>query len=368
MRGVWKMATILGVPVQIHWSFSLLFFWVYYEGLKNNLLWGEILSFTLLILALFACVVVHEFGHAIAARRYGVSTKDITLSPIGGAARLSKLPEKPIQEFVVALAGPLMNLLIAGAIAITFLTFSISFMPVLGSSPMRAFSNSSNFFQLLLLLNLFLALFNLIPAFPLDGGRMLRSVLAIKLGRLKATRIASLIGRLVAILLLLLAISQGDVLFGFVSVFVFFMAAHEYYMVRMDHVLTNQTIRDLEGGDFTKLQHSSSVREAINEFIKGKEKNFLVFNEEEKLCGILEEKTIRNIIKEKDTDSIIKKHLTQVYGAALLDDVLETVYYRMDNPVYSVLPVYEAGDLVGMVDVEKINKFIKKKVKNRFAI
>jgi Zn-dependent protease len=326
-------------------------------------------TFALLLAALFTCVVLHEFGHALAARRYGVSTKDITLSPIGGVARLNRLPEKPVQEFVVAIAGPLVNIAIGLAIGIVFLIFSIRFLPRFSTNPTQAFSNPDNFFQWLFFLNIVLAVFNLLPAFPMDGGRMLRSLLSIKLGRLKATRVASLIGRVIAILLLMVAIYNGDILFGFVSLFVFFMAAHEYYMVRMDDVLANKNIGDLnQQSDFTLLRSEAKMKTAIDIFSKGNEKNFLVLDEAEKLCGVLEEQAIQMVINGEGIGSQIKNHVKNINGAVLLDDRLGVVYSRMDNPIYRVLPIYDAGALVGVIDLDRLNRFVKKKVRTRFAI
>jgi Zn-dependent protease len=368
MRGVWKIANISGIPVQIHWSFSLLFFWIYFEGLRHDLRWGEMLVFAILLLTLFVCVVFHEFGHALAARRYGVSTKDITLSPIGGAARLNKLPDRPLHEFIIAMAGPSVNLIIAAVLMLAMWGLSISLVPEIASTPMKVFSNSANFFQLILMLNVFLALFNLIPAFPLDGGRMLRAVLSVKLGRLRATRIASLIGRIIAMVLLGFAIYHGDFLFGLLSLFVFFMAAHEYYMVRLDNVMHSKTIADLVQADFTRLHVADTMQQPVRVFSEGKEKNFLVFDREDKLCGVLLEKAIRRAIKEKEEHTSIEQWISPVYGAALLEDKLETVYYRMDNPTFSVLPVYDAGVLIGMIDLERINLFIKNNMSTRFAI
>jgi Zn-dependent protease len=368
MRGVWKIVNISGIPVQIHWSFSLLFFWIYFEGIRNELEWGEMLAFTVLLLTLFVCVVFHEFGHALAARHYGVSTKDITLSPIGGAARLNKLPDRPLHEFIIAVAGPAVNLIIAGVLVLAMWGFSISLVPELASNPMKVFSNSANFFQLILILNVFLALFNLIPAFPLDGGRMLRAVLSVKLGRLTATRIASLIGRIIAMVLLGFAIYHGDFLFALLSLFVFFMAAHEYYMVRLDDVMHSKTVADLAQADFTRLHIADTMEQAVRVFSERREKNFLVFDQEDKLCGVLLEKAIQQAIKEKEVHTSIEQWISPVYGAALLEDKIETVYYRMDNPTFSVLPVYDAGVLIGMIDLERINLFIKNNMSTRFSI
>ena len=368
MKGVWKIATIAGIPVQIHWSFSFLLLWVYYEGDRNGLAWDGILTFGLLMLTLFGCVVLHEFGHALAARYYGVGTKDITLSPIGGVARLDKLPEKPSQEFIVAIAGPMVNVVIALVIGLALWLFSSTILPHAANGPAALFSESANFFPLLFLLNLALVGFNLLPAFPMDGGRMLRSLLSMKLGRLKATRIASLIGRIIAILFLILAVYKGDIVLGFIGLFVFTMAAQEYYMVRMEDIMNNRTVADLYQNSFTKFQVFDPMQSAMDALAHGQEKNFLVFNEAEELCGTLREKEIRFAMEKKDIAAPLQNYLTNVYGAALLEDKIKIIYDRMDNPQAQVLPVYDSGALVGIIDLPRLNNYLQNNVRRRFAL
>ncbi len=362
MKGVWKIATIANIPVQVHWSFGLLFLWVYYEGDRNGLDWEGILIFGLLMLALFGCVVLHEFGHALAARYYGVSTKDITLSPIGGIARLNKLPEKPIQEFVVAVAGPMVNVVIALLIGGLLWLFAPSVLPQVAEEggPATAFSNRANFFPLLFWLNLALVVFNLLPAFPMDGGRMLRSVLSLKLGRVRATQIASVIGRIIAVGLLGLAIYRTDLVLGLISLFVFIMAAREYYLVRLEDRMSNNTIAAVFRKEFTRLKMTDSIQEAITISEKGEEEYFLVFNANDHLAGILTQHNIASA-RQQSATTPLSNFTTPVPGIVLLEESVKTVYERMSSLPNPIFPVFDGESLVGVVDLNLIHQFLKDK-------
>ena len=356
MRGVWKLATILGIPVQVHWSFSLLLIWVYYEGHSNGLPFGNILVLISLMLALFGCVVLHEFGHALAARYYGVGTRDITLSPIGGIARLNFLPEKPMHEFVVAIAGPVVNVVIA----LILLLLAPTIEPLAIGAPITIFSTGSNFLPLLFWLNAILAGFNLLPAFPMDGGRMLRALLTLRLGRYKATMIASVIGRIIAIALFAYAVYRPDIVLGLISIFVFIMATREYSMVKIDHLLDHKTIKDVVQGPHTRLNVADTVATAIDVLKSGKEKSFLVMDEGENLCGVLREKEILEAGKNNPLNTSLRHIVAPIYGAALLEDSIKTVYRRMGQQNIRALPVYDNGSLVGVVDASELNRFLKR--------
>ena len=183
MKGSIRIITIAKIPVYLHWSFALSLLYVPYFGNSNGMSWQSTVLVGILFLALFACVLMHEFGHALVARRYGVETKDIILSPLGGIARLNRLPEKPFHEFLVAAAGPLVNLVIALVLSSYFLIYDFSelFTNVKGLN--QLFSSWIYLIPMLIILNVFLLLFNLLPAFPMDGGRIFRSLLAIRLGK-----------------------------------------------------------------------------------------------------------------------------------------------------------------------------------------
>src|SRR6188474_547565 len=198
MQGSYHIATISGIPVKVHWSFGLLLLWVAYETSKEGFQPMLILLSLALVLSVFFCVILHEFGHALAARKFGVKTFDIMMTPIGGIARLERMPEGKGQEFWVAIAGPMVNFVIVGLIWCGFFLVEGIRLPLFSSALWSVENQPPSYFIILLLANGYLGVFNLIPAFPMDGGRMLRSLLSLKMSREKATQIASVTGQVLA--------------------------------------------------------------------------------------------------------------------------------------------------------------------------
>ncbi len=179
----WRVGRWLGIDVFVHPTFWLLPLFVYFAASPGSDVTGELL----VLFAAFGCVVLHEYGHAVAGRAFGVGTRDITLYPLGGVATLDRIPEKPVAELVIALAGPAVNVIIGLGLAAGLLLDP-------GVLP-------RGFVERLFLVNVVLVLFNLLPAFPMDGGRVLRALLAAPLGRLRATEVAVGIGSVVALLI-----------------------------------------------------------------------------------------------------------------------------------------------------------------------
>ena len=194
MKWSTKIGTFAGIDVYVHTTFLILIGWVafvHWQAGNNASAAVEGVAF---VLALFACVVLHEFGHALMARRFGIRTRDITLLPIGGVARLERMPEDPRQELWVALAGPAVNVVIAVALFVV--------LQVTGTlAPLSTLNVASgSFFERLMVVNVFLVGFNMLPAFPMDGGRVLRAALAIRMDYTRATQIAANIGQGMAFL------------------------------------------------------------------------------------------------------------------------------------------------------------------------
>src|SRR5262245_35243457 len=190
MSNSWHIGRAFGINVHIHWTMLLLGLWILLSNPGTAALFALALTG-----ALFGCVVLHELGHALAARHYGIATRDITLYPIGGVARLERMSEKPWEEFWIAVAGPAVNVLIAGLL-FSFLTFRCAIGRVFPLPPLGL-----SFLSHMMLINVVLVLFNLVPAFPMDGGRVLRAMLALRLGHLKATEIAVRVGVVLAVLM-----------------------------------------------------------------------------------------------------------------------------------------------------------------------
>jgi Zn-dependent protease len=221
----WKLGDLAGIGVYIHWSFWILPAWLLLSSLRAGGGLAAGLWTIALVFAVFGCVVLHELGHALMARRFGVGTHDITLYPIGGVARLERMPSKPSQELAIALAGPAVNVVIAGALLIGFVLAGVGWQ--VGALNFLEGSFLAN----LMWINVALVVFNLLPAFPMDGGRVLRAFLAMTMDYVSATTVAARVGQGVAILLGILGLLTGSMLV-LVALFVFLAAQAELTSVR----------------------------------------------------------------------------------------------------------------------------------------
>lgn len=192
MFGSLRIARLFGIDLFIHWTFWLLPLWVFltFEGTEMFPMWMHLV----VIGILFGCIVLHELGHALMAREFGIGTRNIILSPLGGIAQLERMSTKPWEEFCIAVAGPLVNVVIAAILAVGLL-LGMLFAP--GMSDGLLF----RFVGILLALNVVMVVFNLIPAFPMDGGRVLRAILASGFGFLEGTRVAVAIGTVIALVI-----------------------------------------------------------------------------------------------------------------------------------------------------------------------
>lgn len=248
-----KLGTYFRISVYVHWSFALLVAYAGYEGYQDGIL-GTLFGVALL-LGMFLCVTLHEYGHALTARRFGIETLDITLFPIGGVARLMKIPRIPWQELLVAVAGPAVNVVILMILGMTLLL-----IPGLGFPSLAALLTDPaavdrvveslntptvlGYLLFMMLANTALVLFNMIPAFPMDGGRVLRSVLAMGIEYRRATRIASYIGVVCAVLMGYLALSNGAVTAGLIAVFICYAGLSEARQVDTIEPLRDLTVSD----------------------------------------------------------------------------------------------------------------------------
>jgi Zn-dependent protease len=221
----WKLGQLFGIGIYVHWTFLLLVAFILFSNWGQSGPHAAIFAVTLL-LSVFGCVVLHELGHALMARRFGIPTRDITLYPIGGVARLQRMSERPLEEFCIAVAGPAVNVAIAGLL---FILVAFLGLP-LGSHGEPSVDLESSYLFTLAVINLGLVVFNMVPAFPMDGGRVLRAMLVPILGRLRATETAANIGALFAVLLLLAGI--WNPLLILVGAFVFLAGRHELWAVR----------------------------------------------------------------------------------------------------------------------------------------
>ena len=228
MRGSIKLTTVAEIGIYMHWTFWVLIAWVAFSALSQGATIGAAAMSVLFVLAVFACVVLHELGHAQMARQFGINTRDITLLPIGGVARLERIPTNPWQEFWIAVAGPAVNVVIAVALVGLILALGI---------PMAVLDGTDAFLRLgflhqLAAINILLVLFNMLPAFPMDGGRVLRALLAMRFDYFAATVAAARVGQVMAGLFVVLGLLFNPML-AFIAIFVFLAGRAEVRGVRM---------------------------------------------------------------------------------------------------------------------------------------
>ena len=279
MKWSWKIGTLAGIELRIHVTFLLLLGWVSASYWMLGRSMEAMLAGVVFILALFGCVLLHELGHALAARKYGIATKDITLLPIGGLARLERMPTKPSQELWVALAGPAVNVLIA---TVLFACSSLTH----GWAPLARLSVAAGpFLERLLIANVWLVLFNLIPAFPMDGGRVLRALLASQMDYVRATRISAGVGQALALVFGFAGLFGSPMLL-LIALFVWIGASQEVAMTQMKAAMSGTPIQAAMLTDFRHLESRDTLDDAVWFMLQGFQQDFPVLHQA-RVIGIL---------------------------------------------------------------------------------
>ena len=352
MKWSLKIARFAGIDVFVHWTFLILLGWIIWSNLQSGQNLMQSLMGVWFILALFACVVLHEFGHALMARRFGVNTRHITLLPIGGVASMEKIPEKPTEELWVALAGPAVNVLIAGLIALGFLLSGREGNWLDLAQPITG----SNFLSGMLLVNITLVLFNLVPAFPMDGGRVLRALLAMNMGRARATEWAAQVGQLLAIAFVFLGFLFNFWLI-FIGLFIYLGASAEANYEATQSILSHFRVGDVLMHQFTILHASNSIDYAVRLLLDGQEKEFLV-EEEQQIAGTITRddliKGLQQFGKDEPLSQILKRQLLRLE----YDMPLSEAYRKMMEAGIKICPVYRGAELAGVLNQENVMEAI----------
>lgn len=354
MRGSLKLGKLFNVPIEIHWTFIFILIWVVFSEIKNGGTLENALMSVIFILLLFACVVLHEFGHILTARKFGVKTKSITLLPIGGMASMDKIPKNPKQELLVAVAGPAVNIAIA-AILLMFLPLdSLTQLDQAELETLLLHINAQNMLIFLLAANIMLALFNFIPAFPMDGGRIFRALLAMKMGRVKATRIATLVGQFLAVVFFFIGLFYNPFLI-FIALFIFIGAYGENEFVQQEAVTKGHLVKEAMLTNLSVLRPDDTVAMVAQLLLSGTEKDFVVADEHG-IHGVLYQKDIIDHVTNGDTSvkDIMDVSFNTISQNANLSEVLKLVNVKRKN----FFPVLDKGKLVGAIDLTNISEFI----------
>lgn len=351
MRWSIRIATVAGIEVRIHLTFLLLlaFIGISYYSIGGREAALEGVGF---ILLLFACVLLHEFGHAIAAKAFGIATPDITLLPIGGVARMQRMPDKPYQELIVALAGPLVNVIIA---AVLFIVIGLR---VDWEQATNLADPSGSLLAKLAAVNVMLVLFNLIPAFPMDGGRVLRSLLAMVMGHAKATQIAARIGQGLAFAFGFVGLFVNPMLI-FIALFVYLGASSENAMAQMKEVSTGARVSDAMVTDLTCLGETDTIDGAVEALLRTSHQEFPVVDRGGRVLGILTRDLMIRALRATGPDTPVVQVMQSCEQVVHPQDHFELAFRLMQENACPALPVVDgSGRLVGLVTTENIGELM----------
>src|SRR5881409_444023 len=331
MKWSWKLGTVAGIGLYVHATFLLLLAWV---GVTYWLAGGSAaaLDGIAFILALFACVVLHELGHALTARRYGIRTRDITLLPIGGVSRLERIPDDPRQEVWVSVAGPAVNVVIAAALY-AWLLLSQTWRPL--------------------------------SALPMDGGRVLRALLAMRMDYVRATQVSAHVGQAMALVLGLLGLFTNPFLV-FIAFFVWIGAAQEASMVQMRTALSGIPVSRAMLTDFHTLAPEDPAKRVLELILAGSQQDFPVINGGQggrggqggHVAGVLLRSDVLKALAQRASDWRVRDIMRGEFEVVDAADMLDTAFARLQSCNCHTLPVTGSGALVGLLTMENVGEFL----------
>jgi Zn-dependent protease len=351
MKRSLKVGSVAGIGIFLHWTFLLLIaaiFAFYYVQSQSV---AAAVAGMALLLAVFLCVVLHELGHALTARRFGVGTRSITLYPIGGLARLERIPSEPMKEFWIAIGGPAVNLAIAVVLAVVLVATGGSFDPGVLRTPGHHTLSS------LMWINVALAGFNLLPAFPMDGGRVLRSLLALRQDYTQATRTAANVGQAMAILFGLFGLISFNPILLFIALFVYVGAQQESQQAVYRTFTEGTPVRQAMVTRFVTLSGDQTLDDAVDELLAGTDHDFPVV-EDDQFVGLLRRKQLIQALSAHDRDTTVSTVADQDVFTTEPGAPLDQVFQRMNETKCSTVPVVEEGRLVGLLTLENVGELI----------
>jgi Zn-dependent protease/CBS domain-containing protein len=342
----WKLGRIAGIDVYMHGTFLILLAWVGVSHYLRRHQLADAGAGIVFILTLFAIVVLHELGHALTARHYGIRTRDITLLPIGGVARLERMPDDPRQELLVALAGPAVNVALAALLAALVTPTAWHEVQWVGG----------DFLSKLLWVNVSLAVFNLIPAFPMDGGRALRAVLAMRMDYVRATQIAAHIGQGLALVFGFVGLFSNPFLV-FIALFVWMGAASEASAALTRAALGGVPVRRAMITRFETLGPGETLQAALGHVLAGFQHDFPVV-EAGRVVGVLTRADIMKGLTQQGADTPVAAVMTSRFDHVAPSEMLEGAVQRLQASGCPAMPVVRDGELVGVLTMENVGEFL----------
>jgi Zn-dependent protease len=346
-KGSLRLFSVRGIDIRLHYTFPLILIWaalqfgVFIDGGLSGAVFGVVA-----ISLLFVLVTLHELGHSFAAMHYGIAVEQIILSPIGGMAQLRRMPEEPRQELVVALAGPAVNFvmaLIMGALALG-LGFTIG-NPFTGLGTFSLLA----LFSYVFIYNIFLGVFNLLPAFPMDGGRVLQALLAMRLDYVRATKIAATVGRGIALLMGLYGLMTGSFFMMLIAVFIYTMAGQEAATVEVTHTLRGSTVQQAYNDSVHRLHPHYPAQQAVNIMMFSGESTLPV-TQDGLLVGLVTRAQLLEILQTGGQDILVGEIMKRDITPVSLQSEITAVQQRLNEEGLDALPVVGHGQfLIGLI-------------------
>ncbi|HYG64262.1 MAG TPA: site-2 protease family protein [Thermoanaerobaculia bacterium] len=365
MKGSFRLVRLAGVDIKLHFTFPLILVLGAVQWASPHGLAGAVFG-ALLMLALFLCVALHELGHAVTAQRLGIPVREIVLLPIGGVALLSRNPRRPAYELLIAAAGPLVNVILA--VALFFAIGLRGGLSLAGDALLQpgAAPSLETALSWLLVANVSLVLFNLIPAFPMDGGRMLRAVLAMGMGFTRATRVATVVGQILAMVLGIYAILAGQMMLALIAVFVFLGAGGERAAEEARGLLSTLRLGDAYNKHALLLQPADRVSRVIDYLLTSYQPDFAVIHGG-RLLGVVTRDAVFQSLVSGEGDGyvtgIMQRDLLQLSSAMTLADAQE----RMGAEGRRVAAVVDGERYLGLVNADDIREALQIAVYLRMA-
>jgi Zn-dependent protease/CBS domain-containing protein len=347
-----NIGSIAGTAVRIHITFVLFLIWIFVASYVAGGA-DAALGAVIFLILIFACVLAHEFGHIFTARAFGVTTPDVTLLPIGGVARLASIPEKPVEEFLIAIAGPLVN------VAIAFLLIAFAGAQLQPDIASTALDNARvSLVDKLAIVNLFIALFNMIPAFPMDGGRVLRALLSIRLGFVRATELSASIGQGLAFLLGFLGLLYNPLLI-FIAIFVYLAASAEAHMVALRAVAHGIPAAAAAMTQIATLAPQAQIDEAVQTLLQTSQSEFPVIDEASRPVGLLGRNDMIRALRELGPEARV--HEAMSTGLPVVErrrPLEEAVRLLQEKAAPAVMVVDGEGRFAGLITAETMGELL----------
>ncbi|MCR4437720.1 MAG: site-2 protease family protein [bacterium] len=350
MKWSLNIGSFRGIPVRIHTTFLLILAWVAFSYLRQGHSLSVAAAGVGFVVAIFLCVVLHEFGHALVAQKYGIRTRDITLLPIGGVARIERMPDDPRQELWLAAAGPSVNIAIA-AVLFIILNATTALVPM-----SKLTVTTGPFVQRLLLVNLFLAGFNLLPAFPMDGGRVVRALLAMRMDYARATHVAASLGQGMALLFGFLGAFFNPFLI-FIALFVWIGAAQESSVTSLRTLFNDVPVSSAMLTDFRTLHPDDTLQRAVDLILAGYQQDFPVVVDGS-VVGILSRTDLMSALAEHGQDYPVAQAMSKEFEVVESSDMLQNAMAKLQGCKCHIMPVLKAGTLRGLLAPENIAEFM----------